>query len=581
MEVARIGAHSWAISVRGFNGDVANKLLVLIDGRSVYTPLYSGVFWDVQDTLLEDVDRIEVVCGPGGALWGANAVNGVINIITRSARDTEGGWLEAGGGNEEQGFGGFRYGGRVGESAFARAYVKYFNRDAAKIFGDGASHDDWRMGQGGFRLDWDATDSDLITLQGDVYGGEEGGQFRGDFTLGTLPGETFTDNLDVEGANLLGRWTRQIHPDSDLALQIYYDHTGRDIPNTFEEQRDTLDVDFQHRFQLGARNEALWGAGLRATRDSLDNSVFAAFDPDSRTDLTFSAFLQDKITLWEDRLFLTLGSKFEHNDYTGFEIQPSARLAWLVSDRQTLWTAVSRAVRIPSRLDADLHLLAPISIPSVPFPVYVNVNGNHDFDSEELLAYEAGYRIAPRDDLSFDLAVFYNEYDRLQTTEAKPPIVVAIPPLPYIILPNDLENNMQGESYGGTLQANWQLRSNWRWQFAYCFFDLELHNDRGSVDANSHRIEGNSPQNQFSVHSFLEPAHDLSLFAGLRYVDNVPNQDIHGYTALDLNVSWRPRTDLEASITAQNALDDRHPEFGAGRPSEVERSVYGKVTWRF
>ena len=579
VHVARQGAHSWAISIRGFNSDISNKLLVLIDGRSVYSPLFAGVFWDVQDTLLEDVDRIEVISGPGGTLWGANAVNGVINIITRSAEDTQGGFAELGGGNEEQGFAGFRYGGKLGENAALRGYLKSFKRDASRSADGGHAIDEWQMSQGGFRLDWQQSEADLFTVQGDMYSGKEDGLFRDDFTLGTLPGPDFKDQSDVAGANVLGRWQRQLSGTSDVQLQAYYDYTKREIPGTYNETRDTLDIDFQHHFKPGARHDILWGAGYRLTRDELDNTLFATFTPESRKDETFSAFLQDKIDLWEEKLFLTLGSKFEHNDYTGFEYQPNARLTWLVSERQTLWAAVSRAVRIPARLNSDLRLTAPV--PGLPFPLYINVNGDRDFESEELLAYEAGYRVQVRDDLSFDLSLFYHDYDKLLTQEPGTPVVVIDPPTLYIVLPNTLDNGMTGESYGGTLVANWQPTSAWRLQFQYAYIDLQLHNKPDSLDVSAQNAEGNSPEHQVSLYSFVDLPHDLSLYTGVRYVDHLPNLGIHSYTALDLSLAWSPRDDLAFSVTGQNLTDGGHVEFGSAMGNEVERSIFGKVTWQF
>lgn len=574
VEVARLGTHSWSISIRGFNSNIANKLLVLIDGRSVYSPLYAGVFWDVQDTLLEDIDRIEVISGPGGALWGANAVNGVINIITRSARDTDGGFAEMLGGNQDRLIAGFRHGGTIGDDVAARFYLKYVDRDAG-----GSSLDRLKMARGGFRLDWGQEQPDRFTVQGDIYDGEEPGDFQGPFTLGTLPVGTFRDKIDLTGANLLARWNRRLSDDSDLSLQVYYDQTGRNIPGIVDESRKTFDVDFQHHRRFGDRNDFLWGVSFRDTRDEINNTLFASFVPDNRDDQTFSLFLQDKITLRPERLFLTLGSKFEENDYTGSEVQPNLRLAWLVNEQQTFWAAASRAVRIPSRLDADLTLTAPITVPGIPFPLYVNVNGNHDFDSEELLAYEAGYRIQSGENASFDITVFRNEYDELQTTEPQAPILVLVPPLPYIILPNALANGMDGHSTGGTFVANWQPLASWRLRFQYAYFDLELRNEPTSQDATSTNIAGNSPQHQAAIHSFVDLPRNLSFYTGLRYVDELPNQDTDSYTAVDVNLGWRPRNNLQASIAMQNLTDDSHVEFGVG--SEIERTAYLRIVWTF
>lgn len=578
VEVARKGSNTWSISIRGFNNDISNKLLVLIDGRSVYSPFFAGVFWDVQDLMLEDVDRIEVVAGPGGTLWGANAVNGVINIITRSAGDTQGGLAQASGGDEGESLA-IRYGGQLANGASLRTYLKSTRRDASTNEAGTRGFDDWRMTQGGFRYDLAASPADRFTLQGDAYRGKVGGLFRGAFTLGTLPGPSFRDDSDLAGANLLARWTRQLDEDSDLSVQAYYDHTRRDIPSTFNESRDTFDAEFQHHFRRG-RHDVLWGLGMRWTSDDVDSTLFATFDPARRTDRTYSAFVQDRIDLWNERLFLTLGSKFERNDYTGFESQPNARLTWLASERQTLWAAASRAVRIPSRLDADLRLTSPVSIPGLPFPIYVNINANHDFDSEELLAYEAGYRAQVRDNLSFDVSVFYNDYDQLQTTEPEQPVVVINPPVIYIVLPNSLANGMKGHSYGGTLAAKWSPVSNWRLQFQYSYFELHLRNLPGSLDTSALRAEGNSPRNQASLFSFLSLPGDVSVFAGARYVDALPNRGVDSYTAFDLGMSWTPHPNLSLSVAGKNLANRRHQEFSAtGNPTG--RSVQGNITFRF
>jgi iron complex outermembrane receptor protein len=580
VEVARVGSHSWAVSVRGFNGDLSNKLLVLMDGRSVYSPLYAGVFWDVQDTLLEDVDRIEVVEGPGGTLWGANAVNGVINIFTRSAHETRGALLEAGAGNEEQGFGALRYGGQIGETGDGRAYIKAFQIDDSKRLDAGDATDRWEMTRGGFRTDWGAPDAaDSLTIQGDIYDGKERGVFTDEFTLGTVPAGVFTDDTQVRGGNLLGRWNRQLAANSDITLQLYYDATTREIPSTFNERRHTIDLDFQHRLPLGTNNDILWGVGFRTTSDELHNTLFATFDPDDRTDNTYSAFVQDTIGLGSDRILLTLGSKFEHNDYTGYEVQPNVRLSWLVDSSQTLWAAVSRAVRIPSRLDADLHLTAPLSIPGIPFPLYIQVNGNDAFDSEKLLAYEAGYRIRFGDSVSFDLATFYNDYDKLQTTEPELPVLVLAPPLPYIALPNSLDNEMRGDTYGATLSANWNVLSNWRLHLQYSWFDMQLHITADSQNVTAENAAGNSPERQWAIRSFLDLPDNLSLYVDARYVDDLPNQDIPSYTAVDASIRWTTGNQLTVSLTGQNLFDDRHPEFGGG--NEIERSVFGSATWNF
>ena len=580
VEVARRNAAAWSITIRGFNSDLANKLLVLIDGRSVYSPLYAGVFWDVQDTLLEDIDRIEVIAGPGGTLWGANAVNGVINIITRPAASTSGAFVEGGGGNEERAFGGFRYGGTLGRDIAARAYVKYFDRDSSRQMSGADGTDAAHMAQAGFRMDWGSNGADRFTVQGDAYGGQEGGTFLDSFTLGTRPAGSTPGEADLRGANVLTRWERTLDDRASFVLQAYYDHTNRDIPNTYHEKRDTLDVDFQHHLAPRVRHDVLWGLGFRSSADEIGNSALATFDPARRDDHTWSAFLQDKIALKADRLFLTLGSKFEHNDYTGSETQPNVRLSWVVSDRQTFWTAASRAVRIPARLDSDLRLTLPITAPTIPFPVYVTADGNVDFQSETLFAYEAGYRIRITPRLSLDMSVFRNSYDHLQTVEPGAVTLVLAPPLPYGVVHQTLENLMEGRSSGGSFVANWEPLDGWRLRLQYTSFDLDLKTKPGSADVLRPRLGGNSPDSQISVHSFLDLPHALRFYVGGRYVAALPNQRVQSYVAVDTSLLWRPRERLEASLSVQNLNDDRHVEFG-GNTNQIERSAFLRVLWSF
>jgi iron complex outermembrane receptor protein len=467
VEVARNGASSWTISIRGFNSDLSNKLLVLIDGRSVYSPLFAGVFWDVQDTLLADVDRIEVISGPGGTIWGANAVNGVVNVITRSPEETHGGLVQAGAGTEDRGSAGLRYGGRLGEFD-ARAYVKYFDRDAGRLANGGHAFDGWSMTRAGFRLDRGG-ERDSFTLQGDLYDGEEGARFTEISLESPAPGPVMVGDSQLRGGNLLAGWTRRLEGGADLQLRAYYDRTERLAIGSLREDRDTVDFDFQHRFASGRRHEIVWGAGYRVTQDALENTFSVAFEPDHRTDALFSAFLQDTIALSADRLHLTLGTKFEHNDYTGIEIQPNVRFAFQIDVRQTVWAAVSRAVRAPSRLDSDLVLTVPLVVPEIPLPILVVVRGDDDFEAEELVAWEAGYRTTPTAGLSLDLVGFYNVYDRLQSQEAELPIIDLDPAFPHILLPNRLDNGLRGTAYGSTLAASWLARPSLKLRLAYSY----------------------------------------------------------------------------------------------------------------
>jgi iron complex outermembrane receptor protein len=578
VQVARVSAQGWAITLRGFNGDLANKLLVLIDGRSVYSPLFAGVFWDVQDYVLEDIERIEVIGGPGGALWGANAVNGVINIITRSANDTRSALATASGGGGERSIATLRYGGAIGETTSARVYANYTDGKGMRHL-DSAQVDDWKMLQAGFRADLDVP-AGSFTWQGNGYRGDKDSLLDRDFVLGTLPNNPRVLETVVRGANMLGRWRHVARDGSEFALQLYVDHTERDIPFTFDEHRTTTDLDFQHRIPLTTRHELLWGAGVRLSEDQLRNSSFAAFAPDSRNDLTFSGFVQDKIALIADRTYVTLGTKLEHNDYTGFEIQPSLRLSWLPTAEQTVWAAVSRAVRVPSRLDSDLRLTLPVNVPSIPVPVYVQVDGSDRFDAERLLAYELGWRMQPRGNLHLDVATFYNDYRDLQTQEPLQPFVVPGPPT-YLVLPNVLANGKDAHSYGGTIAGVWQPLAAWRLKVDYSYFAISVRAHSDSLDPSAKNVAGDSPRHQVGLQSFLDLPGKVSLFLGARYVDALAHQRVSEYTTLDASLQWEPSTSLTVALSGRNLFDPRHSEFGTPPVDAIERTVYGKVTLRF
>lgn len=551
LQVARVNSHDWAISARGFNNTIANKLLVMIDGRTVYTPLFAGVFWDVQDTLLQDIDRIEVISGPGGTLWGANAVNGVINVITKSARDTQGGLVFGGAGTELEGYGGVRYGGRLAENVFYRIYAKYFDRDHSALPDGSNAADRWHMTRGGMRLDWEAPGNNLLTLQGDLY---QGGIAQPN-----------TSHGELSGGNFLARWTHEFSEDSDLRVQMYFDTTHRRIISVFEEDLDTFDLDAQHRLALGERNEAVWGVGYRSNRDRVRNTPVFAFLPERRNLQVFSGFVQDRIALLEDELYLTLGSKFEHNDYTGVEIQPNARLAWILTPWQTAWAGVSRAVRTPSRIDEDLFL------PGVP--PFTTVQGGRNFQSEELLAFELGYRVMPVRDLALSVTGFYHDYSRLRSLEPVDPA----DPFPAVVA-----NGQKGETYGVELAADYKVTERWRLRAGYTHLQLNVRARPGSLDTSGGSGESHDANHHVSIWSMWDLPAKLELDAGVRYVSHIANQGVPAYSELDVRLGWQPLPSLEFSLVGQNMLHSHHPEFGpSNNRYEIERSIYGKVTWHF
>lgn len=561
MDVAQINGSEWAISSRGFNSRFADKLQVLIDGESVYTPLFSGVYWDTLDTMMEDIDRIEVIRGPGASLWGANAVNGVINIITKSAKDTQGGLAVGGGGSHERGFGGIRYGGKISDTAYYRVYAKYTDRsELTSVTGTNAL-DGVNLLRGGFRADWDANDLNSLTFQGDAYEGQS--------ASGAI-----ANLFDVNGGNLLGRWKHTFSATSEMTLQTYYVREERefDVLNT---RRNTADVDFQHSFALGDRQRITWGGGYRFTSDKNIGTLTLSFAPPRSSDHLRQVFLQDDITLVEDRLHFITGSKLEYNDYTGLEVQPNGRLLWTPNSKNTVWASVARAVRSPSRADSGVQALSPVA-PGV----FAGFFGNPDFDSEKLVAYELGYRVQPHEKVALDVTTFYNDYSNLRSVTPGTPFVSGA----NLIVPFTANNNMAGETYGGEISANWQVLPEWRLNAGYSLLQMHLRHGLGTGDSTLEAAAADNPQQQFHILSYIDLPWHLQFDTAAYYVDSLPGQGVANYVRLDLRLGWRPTPNFEASVVVQNLLDHRHPEYGNDllvTPAQVERGIYGKLTWRF
>lgn len=579
IQVARINANQWAIGIRGFTSRLSRSILVLINGRSVYNPLFAGVYWEVQDLLLEDIERIEVIRGPGGVIWGANAVNGVINIITKHSKETQGGWVTLGAGTEERGFGGVRYGGRSGENLHYRVYAKYFDRDAG-FHPDGVDFDDWRMGQAGFRTDIDLTDRDALIFQGVFYTGEAGQ--RTTFGTYTSPfSQTVLRDADLSGGNLLFRWGRVRSERSDWTLKVYYDYTNREEAN-FEEERNTLDFDFQHHLRFTQSRELIWGAGYRLNSDNTSGVETVEFIPPDRTDAIYSAFVQYQIGFIDDRVVLTLGSKFEDNDYSGFELQPSGRALWKPTEAQVVWGAVTHAVRTPSRVEHDLELTRIAS--STPSPTFTRVIGQEEsFDSEEVVAYELGYRVRPQPRLSFTSTTFYNKYSNLLSLGFGTPFPESTPPDPdRIILPLFIENQTDGHTYGVELMTDWQAKEWWRVNLIYSFLQIHLNAQAGfpTRESSEAGTEGSSPHHQAGFRSTIDLPENLEFDWFFRYVDRLPAQVVKRYYNLDLRLGWHPTERMELSVVGQNLLDQQHAEFAQGAV-EVQRGVYAKVTVRW
>jgi iron complex outermembrane recepter protein len=589
VQVAHFDANKWAISIRGFNGLFANKLLVLVDGRSKYNTMYSGVLWETLDLPLDDVERIEVIRGPGATLWGANAVNGVINIITRPAADTPGLRLHTHLGDPERGAADLRYGGRLPGNGHYRLYARYFDRDSsADAIGEDAA-DAWNALRTGFRVDLNPQQGRAVTLQGDLYRGAIGETI--DLAAVEPP---FTRTLEANshfwGGHLLGRWERALSATSDIKLQFYYDRAGRDDTPLLIGYFENFDFDFQQQLRYGDHQALVWGLGYRLTHDDLDSDFGLIFHSPRRTYHLFSAFVQNDLELVPERLRLTLGSKFEHNSFSGFEIQPDLRLLWTPRPRHTLWSAISRAVRTPSRADHDIGVItqalpAGSLGPDTPL-AFVVASGARTFAAEKMLACEVGYRLRPADRFFLDLATFYYLYEDLRTYRAGLPFLSEQPSPTHLVLPMYQANDMSGETFGAELTADWLVDDGWHLRATYSFLQMRLRVEQGGENAEAARaIEGESPPHQFTFHSSRDFPGGLQLDGDLRYVDELSSLQVDGYLEADLRIGWRPKAGVEFSIVGRNLLHPHHPEYrSVGIPfvvTEVRRGAHGALTLSF
>ena len=585
MSVAQADANTWAVSARGNNNIFADKMLVLIDGRMIFQPVFNGVFWNVQNYVLEDIERIEVIRGPGGTLWGANAVNGVINIITKEAKETPGVFVNAGGGTMERGFFSARYGAKVGEDAFARGYFNF--RDRAPREG---GNDSSTMYQGGFRTDWKITDVARLTLQGDGYAERHDNRLA----IPNFVGPNFFPLTDQTyrnyGGNILSRYTREFGPESELQIQAYYDRNDRHELGVVARQ-DILDFDVQHRFPLGERQTVVAGAGYRYFPDVQPNNAVFTYDRRKLNSQLFSAFLQDEIGFFDDRVKLTLGTKLERNDRTGFEVQPNARLAWQPTKRQTVWGAVSRAIQMPGRSITDIRSAVALGLQPVPVG---DLNGDGTLDylffrggpaanpkAETLLAYELGYRIEVTDRLSFDTAAFYNEYRNVVAGSVGAPFAEVNQNL-HLVIPINAVHIGSRNTYGFEIGAKWQAADWWRLSAGYSQLQVE-------VDA--YLQAGRDPVNQVSLRSSMDLPGNLEFDLMSRYVDVLPaaapgGPRVNPYFSLDARLGWKAGKNVELALVGQNLISARHTEFSpeiavVSQTTPVPRSVYATISLRF
>lgn len=549
LQVAQLSSSVWIISARGFNNVFSNKLLVMIDGRTVYTPLYGGVLWEQQIVPLEDIDRIEMVSGPGGTLWGANAVNGIINIVTKNTKLTQGLYASAAAGNFIKDMIDLRYGGQINENLTYKIYGQHFDRGATELPNGTKNTDEWKMNQVGLRMDWNLSKKDALVLDGAYYDGNRA---------------TAGNNSPLNGQHILARWSSIFSDRSDMAVQVYYDRYYRaDAPTTSYDKMQTIDADFQHRLGLSRVNNFVWGLGYRYVQDDayFINLAGAGILPRfKRLDL-FNAFVQDEITL-ASSLKLTLGTKLLHNVYTDWEWQPSARIAWS-KPKSTLWAAATRAVRTPSRFDVDYYLPMTPQPPNVP-----SVAGGPNFISEKLVAYELGYRFQPNAVSSFSIATFYNRYKDVYTVEALPNTVTY-----------QIQNNAKAQSWGAELMVNYQVTKDWRLRGGYTFFRKDI----AALEGHNFNPEylGNDVQHQVLVHSILDLPFHFQLDITGRYLDSLPKTfataRVPSYLTMDARLAYSTKG-FEVAVVGQNLKEEKHAEFGT---VTIPRSYYVRLSARF
>jgi len=580
VEVARTDADHWSVAVRGFSGQFSKYLLVLIDGRSVYTPLFSGVYWDAQNVMLDDVDRIEVIGGPGGTIWGANAVNGVINIITKSAKETTGVLSTVGGGSLDQGMGNLRYGQTLANGFSYRLYAMGAMR-GPEFHPDGDNFDHWRMGQLGFRADWTRGVKDNYTVQGDLYRGESGESLQ-IATYSPVAEVADEDKAIFSGGNLVARWQHKISEGSDVQIQTYFDRTNRQDVE-LGETRDTFDVDYIQHQRIYGKQELTWGLGARLSPSNVIQTLPAVnFLPNQQTDSIYSSFVQYDLPLYRDKLSLTAGTKFEHTNFSGFDYQPSVRLLWSPTQHQSAWAAVTRAVRTPSRQDQDVqfNILAQASPPP---PIFFDIVGNPNFKPEKLIAYEAGYRARVNHSFYLDFTTFFNVYNDL---EGYGPISVAVatnpPPLDYLfVLP--YANVIEGRSVGTEVSPTWDVTRWWQLRGSYSLLHMELHDKPGFTDVGNELSSylGSSPTHVANVQSIINLPKHIEFDQTYRYSSELPEYGVHPYSAVDARLGRRVGEGFDFAVVGQNLLRPSHPEFG-GDPGPlvgIKRSIFASITW--
>jgi iron complex outermembrane receptor protein len=575
--VSRIDQNHYAISIRGFNRQFQTKLLVLIDGRTVYSPAFGGVFWESQDAMLEDVDRIEIIRGPGAALWGSNAVAGVINIITKDSSSTQGFLITGGAGNEENGFASFRYGGKAGENFNYRVYGKYRDRDSGHRTDGSPSFDDKLIRQGGFRAEWQPGEFDEITFQGDYYDFELERDEINHFNSFSLPFVSPLKDIETRsGGNGIIRWTRDLGDDSYLKVQAYYDRAESIAdfsPNSLVEQTD---LEVQYDFHLNPTNFVSLGMSYRFTEFNIDEDVSLKF-PNRDTHL-FGVFINDEITLIPKKLNVIIGTKLEHNEFSGLEVQPNLRAVWKPKLNHTLWAAVSRAVRIPTVSEEGLKRNSA----TTANPAVIRIIGDGRSEAEELLAFELGYRTQITPKLSLEVSGYANYYENLIELTLGGPFLEFSPAPPHGVAPLIFDNALEGEVFGVEVNGEWNPVPNWRLMGGYTFSTVDLRSTLGNVIPAGLSAE-DDPQHLFNLRSYLNITDSIEFDTLLYYRGKNVNRMLPSHARLDLRLGWKPLPNLDLSLIGQNLLSNHHPEFNdkAEYRTETQRSVFVKVVLKY
>jgi iron complex outermembrane recepter protein len=584
LDVAQTSANTWSVSARGFSGVSSNKMLVLIDGRTVYSPIFSGVLWDAQDLLLADVDRIEVIRGPGAALWGTNAVNGVINVITKSASKTQGGIVSAAGGNVEGGYGAAQYGGKIKDNGFFRVFAKGFSKVSVPGAPGEGSQGGWNLQHGGFRADWSLNARDSFTLEGDLF--RSNGEGTTNYTTSLTPlvfGPT-PGFLASSGGNLLVRWHRTFSVRSEISLLAYYDDENKNT-NFINTNAKTFDIEFQHHISAGQRNDIVWGAGYRGVVVNTDGGVAVSFVPPHSTENLTNAFLQDQIEIVPGLLRLTLGGRVEREFDGDLDFQPDARLLWTPSPRQAVWFAASRALRADSTTDNSIvTLVAPISGPGGILIVPEGL-GNPEIRSEAVVALQTGYRAQLTSNISIDVTGFFNRYTHLRGQDAGTPIFESGSGIPFLILPETFNNKISGQSHGIEFSGTWKPISAWKLSGGYTWLSGTFRDDSVGAPPNTTANVLSSPHHQFSIRSSIDLPHRLEFDSAIYRVGPLDATVVRGYYRLDARFGWHVGEHAEFAVVGQNLLSAGHIEStsvpGWFAAMSIRRSYYAKMTWHF